>query len=373
MPELEPEIYNELKEDIRNRGVMVPIEYDEQGNVLDGYNRLKICQELGITEYPKVIRYNLTETEKRLHARKLNLARRHMSQEQRRELIKQQLRETPEVSDRQIAKGLGVSHKTVGKQRGELAGRGEIPHVDSVKDTLGRQQPRKPISLFNPTPKEERAIQDSTALLDKLTTGEAKSVIDAQRILKKEAAIKQHGTPKPQGVVDIYAVKNKYRVIYADPPWAYGDPRSGQGITGATDHYPTMPLKEICALPVKDITEDNAVLFLWVTSPLLEESFEVIKAWGFKYKSSFVWDKIGHNMGHYNSVRHEFLLICTKGSCTPDNVKLFDSVQSIQKTEHSRKPEEFREIIDTLYQVGNRIELFARKQAEKWDAWGYEA
>jgi N6-adenosine-specific RNA methylase IME4 len=272
---------------------------------------------------------------------------------------------------------LGVDHKTVNAQRQNLEGTGEIPQLEISIGADGKGRPRqvqrKPISLFNPTPKEERAIQEKPELLDKISTGEAKSVVDAQRLLKKETAIKQYEAPKPQGVVDIYTTANKYRVIYADPPWAYGDPRSGQGTTGATDHYPTMPLKDICALPVKDIAEDNAVLFLWVTSPLLEECFEVIKAWGFKYKSSFVWDKIGHNMGHYNSVRHEFLLICTRGSCTPDNVKLFDSVQSIEKTEHSKKPEEFRGIIDTLYQAGSRIELFARKQTDKWDVWGYEA
>jgi len=83
-----------------------------------------------------------------------------------------------------------------------------------------------------------------------------------------------------------------------------------------------------------------------------------------------VWDKIKHNMGHYNSVRHEFLLICTRGSCTPDVVKLYDSVQAIERTEHSKKPEEFRAIIDTLYTHGNKIELFARQPADGWEVWG---
>jgi len=99
----------------------------------------------------------------------------------------------------------------------------------------------------------------------------------------------------------------------------------------------------------------------------------VITAWGFDYKASFVWDKIKHNMGHYNSVRHEFLLVCTRGSCMPDNPQLFDSVQSIERTEHSVKPEEFRTIIDTIYPNGRRIELFARRPAEGWEVWGNES
>lgn len=166
-------------------------------------------------------------------------------------------------------------------------------------------------------------------------------------------------------------IEGKYRIIYADPPWSYSNARFG-GTTTPDDYYDLMTIKELCEMPVKEALEDNAVLFLWVTSPLLKEAFEVIEAWGFEYKTSFVWDKIKHNMGHYNSVRHEFLLVCTRGSCQPDTMRLFDSVVSVERNRHSEKPEEFREIIDTLYPNGNRIELFARKEVAGWDAYGNE-
>lgn len=166
----------------------------------------------------------------------------------------------------------------------------------------------------------------------------------------------------------------KYRVLYADPPWSYND-KADEGAVqagGAARHYPSMKISELCDLPVAQLCEDNAVLFLWVTSPLLFESAPVIHAWGFKYKAAFVWDKVKHNMGHYNSVRHELLLICTRGSCPPDVVELFDSVQSIERTTHSTKPEEFRTIIDTLYPHGKRLELFARREVPGWTSWGNE-
>lgn len=166
-----------------------------------------------------------------------------------------------------------------------------------------------------------------------------------------------------------FTENGKYRIVYADPPWKYSN-NMPEYFSEQADHYPLMAIEEICALPIKDIVEDNAVLFLWVTSPILEESFQVIKSWGFFYKSCFVWDKIKHNMGHYNSVRHEFLLIATRGSCLPDVPKLFDSVISIERTEHSKKPEYFREIIDTIYPHGKRIELFARERVEGWDSYG---
>lgn len=163
----------------------------------------------------------------------------------------------------------------------------------------------------------------------------------------------------------------KYRVIYADPPWKYGDQLTPS--YGATRyHYPTLSIKELCQLSIKSIAEKDAVLFLWVTSPLLGECWPVIEAWGFKYKTSFVWDKVKHNMGHYNSVRHEFLLVCTRGSCLPDSDKLIDSVQSIERTSHSTKPEEFRNIIERLYTHGEKIELFAREDHKGWSVWGNE-
>lgn len=169
-----------------------------------------------------------------------------------------------------------------------------------------------------------------------------------------------------------------YRVIYADPPWEY----EKHGVTvderyGSAEfwHYDSMTIKELCDLPVKEIAAEDAVLFIWVTSPKLDQVWDVIKAWGFEYKTSFVWDKIKHNFGYYNSVRHELLLVCGRGSSTPDVKKLYDSVQSIERTdEHSRKPEEFRDIIDTLYTYGNKIELFARGvNKDGWDVWGNES
>ena len=166
--------------------------------------------------------------------------------------------------------------------------------------------------------------------------------------------------------------KGNYRVIYADPPWQYNT-RLQEEKGGAEDHYHTMSLEEICALPVPSITDKNAVLFLWVTAPLLESALKVMEAWGFKYKAHFIWDKVKHNMGHYNSVRHEMLFVGTKGSCVPDKPKLFDSVQSIERSAtHSEKPEVFRQIIDTLYRHGNKLELFSRKRVEGWEVYGNE-
>ena len=189
------------------------------------------------------------------------------------------------------------------------------------------------------------------------------SIRDLRRAARRLKAEREYGTPDtPEG---------KYRVIYADPPWQYGNEQPAYH-TEQAEKYRLMPLSEIAALPVKEWVEDNAVLFLWVTSPILEESFQVIEAWGFEYKAAFIWDKIKHNMGHYNSVRHELLLICVRGSCTPDVQKLFDSVVTEERTEHSRKPHVFYDIIETLYPHGRRLEMFPRNKRKGWDTYGNE-
>ena len=196
-------------------------------------------------------------------------------------------------------------------------------------------------------------------IFEKVRSGEMKIPQAKKELRRREAP---DAPPTPDG---------KYRVLYADPPWEYGNEQPAYH-TEQAEYYPLMSIDAIAALPIREITDDNAVLFLWVTSPILKESFQVIDAWGFEYKTSFVWDKVKHNMGHYNSVRHEFLLVCTKGSCTPDVQKLFDSVQTIERTKHSEKPEKFRKIIDTIYPHGKRIELFSRKQSEGWESFGNE-
>ena len=96
LPDLPPEQFAALKADIAERGVMVAVEVDENGQILDGHNRIRACRELGINDYPVVVRSGLSEVEKRIFARKANVLRRHLSRDQVRDLIGAQLRETPE-------------------------------------------------------------------------------------------------------------------------------------------------------------------------------------------------------------------------------------------------------------------------------------
>lgn len=186
------------------------------------------------------------------------------------------------------------------------------------------------------------------------------SVRDLREEIRKDGIVFNENAKLPDG---------KYQVIYADPPWKYGNSMP-EYFTEQANHYPLMTIREICDMPIKSIADNNAVLFLWVTSPILEESFEVIKSWGFSYKTSFVWDKIKHNMGHYSSVRHEILLLCIRGSYPIQNKKLYDSVLSLERTEHSKKPDFYYSMIEDIYGNSNKIELFSRNKREGWNVFG---
>lgn len=194
MPNLSAEEYAELKADIQLRGVMVPIEFDEKGNVLDGHHRLQICGELGITDYPKVIRAGMTEQEKYTHARKLNMARRHLTQEQKRGFIREQLKETPEKSDRQIAKDLGVHHTTVSTQRTRLESANQVANLATSTGSDGKTYPRKverkPVSVFNPTTREAKSLQNPE-VVERIAETNAKPLTAAKQIQREHKAEKK--------------------------------------------------------------------------------------------------------------------------------------------------------------------------------------
>lgn len=134
-PDLDADDYRALKDDIRKRGVQVAIEYDDRGAILDGHHRLRALAELGregvtLPPPPSVVREGWSEAEKRLHVRHLNILRRHLTQEQKRDLIRDQIKESPKKSDRQLGRDLGVDGKTVAVVRHDLESSAEIPQID---------------------------------------------------------------------------------------------------------------------------------------------------------------------------------------------------------------------------------------------------
>jgi N6-adenosine-specific RNA methylase IME4 len=160
-----------------------------------------------------------------------------------------------------------------------------------------------------------------------------------------------------------------FKVILADPPWTYAD----LGHTRRIDkEYPIMPLNDIAAMRVDLCASKDAVLFLWATSPLLPDALKVMDSWGFKYKSSCVWDKVHIGMGHYWRIRHELVLLGTRGKPGIAKVHNIPSILRSHRREHSRKPEELYTQIEAMYPDAKKIELFARRRRKGWNSWGNE-
>ena len=179
---------------------------------------------------------------------------------------------------------------------------------------------------------------------------------------------------------DIFTTNKRYDVIYADPPWrflTYSEKGKGRS---AERHYPTMAKEDIQNLPVKRISAKDSVLFLWVTAPCLIEGLELIKAWGFTYKTvAFTWikqnkrnDKPFMGLGYYTRANAEYCLIATKGKVLKRQSRSVSSVVISHIERHSKKPDEVRKRIVELYGERPRIELFAREQADGWDCFGNE-
>jgi N6-adenosine-specific RNA methylase IME4 len=158
----------------------------------------------------------------------------------------------------------------------------------------------------------------------------------------------------------------KFGTVYADPPWAYGN----QGTRAATgNHYGTMSIADICAMPIRELVADDAHLHLWTTNAFLRESFEVIDAWGFEYKSCAVWCKPQMGIGNYVRVSHEFLMIAVKGDCKSFKKKNVMSWFEHSRGKHSAKPDYWRHVIEEN-SPGPRLELFGREQVPGWTIFG---
>ncbi|MHB8409440.1 MAG: MT-A70 family methyltransferase [Acidiferrobacterales bacterium] len=158
----------------------------------------------------------------------------------------------------------------------------------------------------------------------------------------------------------------KFGVIYADPPWRYAN----QGTRGATSgHYQGMTIEEIIALPVEQLSADDCFLHLWTTNGFLKDAITILEAWGFEFKSNFIWTKPQMGMGNYWRVSHEILLLGKRGS-PAWHAKGLHSWGTFPRRKHSAKPEEVRAMIERANPGGPYLELFARRTAPGWTVWG---
>ena len=164
----------------------------------------------------------------------------------------------------------------------------------------------------------------------------------------------------------------KYQIIYADPPYSYRNKRTGGSmISGSDAKYPVMSIDEIAKLPVSDIADKDSVLFLWTTTPMLQDAFYIMNEWGFKYKTAIYWRKImSLGMGFWYRGQVEVCLLGIRGNIKAFRIQKANFIQT-KALRHSEKPVEMRQLIEETG-LEPKIELFARHKVEGWSCWGDE-
>ena len=211
---------------------------------------------------------------------------------------------------------------------------------------------------------QQEAIETQTPLTRSALQKRAKEKRQTESRAKRDTVLAAQAKPLLTG-------ETKYHIIYADPPWRYDFAATEN--RAIENQYPTMKLDEIKALPIPEITTDDAVLYLWATAPKLPQALEVMESWGFMYKTNAVWvkDKIG--MGYWWRNQHELLLVGTRGSFSPPSEDLrLSSVFFEPRTAHSMKPDAIADAIAGMFPNLSKIELFSRQPREGWAAWGNE-
>jgi len=370
IPPLKPDEFQGLEQKILNEGLTEPlVVWKEQDILLDGHHRLEICKKHNIKPTFRYI--SLPDRKSAINWVIDNqLSRRNLDPFEvsvlrgKKYLLEKQShggqipysKGSEKISDpsetaQKIAEETGVTSRTV--YNDALLAQAVEELTQHIPREILKQNPKQDIiELYKKPPEEKKKII---------------KVIEEDRLSIKKA--------RQKIIRDLYTEPSiltnneKYDVILADPPWQY---EFSMAINRAIENqYPTMTLDEIKQLQIP--SAENAVLFLWATAPKLEEALEVMRAWGFKYRTCAVWDKEVIGMGFWFRIQHELLLVGVKGNYpVPPPDSRFSSIIRERRGKHSEKPKLIYEMIEKMCPKGKYLELFARETRQGWKAWGNE-
>ena len=361
-----------LAADISENGLREKIVLHSDGRIIDGRNRHRACIAAGVT--PRFQTHRGADETLAAYVISLNLHRRHLNESQR-AMVAASLAnledgqradqvgasiDAPAVSQAEAASNFGVGRASV--QRAKKVRIKGVPELVEAVEVGGLA-----VSVA-----AKIADQDADAQRFILESGNPHVALKKQERSDQVTAIAARAKntgPLVSGEI--------YNVLYVDPPWqnVVWSEETGHG-KSPEKHYDTMTLDDIKAVPVAELAEKDAVLFLWTTANRVHWAIDVLSAWGFDYRSQFIWDKVDIGMGRWVRDQHEVLLIAARGKGLPAPAPgtQSSSVVSIKKGRHSEKPKEFRQLIDTYYPGIPKIELFARGAVpEGWRSWGNEA
>ena len=356
--------FSELVADIKANGLEQPITVDGRNQVIDGRNRHRACLEAGVEPTfetfagDDVLRFIISR----------NLHRRHLDESQR-GMVAGRIATLKHGQHQDASIEASASQNEAAEQMN--VGRSTVQRARQVLD--------------KGTPELVAAVdagQIPVSVAAKLAT--ASPAVQARAVAEPERAHTIEKQARRQDRVEDLAERTEqasaelgaqvYSVISADPPWRFQPYSRLTGMDRSADnHYPTMTINDLLAM--KPPAAKDCVLFLWATAPMLPQALDVMKAWGFTYKSHAIWakDKIG--TGYWFRNKHELLLVGTKGDIpAPAPGTQADSLIEAPVGKHSEKPEAFFNMVEVYFPTLSRLEMFARGEPrEGWDQWGNEA
>ncbi len=354
IPPLTLEEYKQLEENIIAEGCRDALVV-WGGVIVDGHNRYEICKKNGI-EFKKMDKQFESMDAVKVWIINNQKGRRNLTDGWKFELAQEKKRLLTDKG-REKLKEAGKEGRNI--QLGGLSLSDKGPEHDTRKEIAA--------DLGWSTGKTAQADyvwkHGDEAVKEKVKAGE-ETVKGAYNAVKKEKRKEE----RTEILKEKPLPKNKYHVIYCDPPWEYKN--SGFAMS-AENQYPTMSTEKLKNMPVAELGNDNSVMFMWATNPLLKDALEVMKAWGYEYKTNIVWIKSHHTAGFYVFGKHELLLIGVRGSMLPTGEKNKSIIEG-ENTKHSKKPEVTYEIIESMYPKLKYIELFARNTKQGWESWGNE-
>jgi len=360
IPPLEKEEYNSLKSSIKTEGCRENI-ITWKGIIIDGHNRYEICSKENI-KFKTTNKNFKDKNEVILWMIDNQLGRRNISKYDRVKLSNKKVEILKPQAEINMKSG-----KTLVRNQTRVDRIGLSAEISkSSRDTVSKVK----YIEEKADEKQKKDLSSQRFSINKIYT-ELKKAENRKRIAE---TFEEPQLPKS---------KKKYGVLYADPPWSfkhYSDKGKGRA---PDNYYKCQNLQDIKDLPIEDLAADNCVLFMWVTYPFLQKSFEVLSAWGFQYKTvGFTWvkkNKVSDSwfwgMGYWTRSNAEICIIATKGKITRQSSSVHQIIDTpIER--HSKKPDCTRDKIVELVGKLPRIELFGRPTghpSEKgWDFWGNE-
>jgi len=276
------------------------------------------------------------------------------------------------IRDEQFAKGVDIIAKIKPEEKTEiLHGTSELTKQNVQEIARAVKTVEKEVKQ-NTVMKTEEEIQQEINAKAKQQAELMLKQIEEEKERKKQEKQKQIEEKREKiKTQDPEKFNSEFDVIYADCPWRYDFVETEN--RAIENQYPTMDLEEIKNIKIP--CSENSVLLLWATAPKLIEAIEVMKAWGFQYKTQSIWDKEIIGMGYWFRGQHEILLVGTKGKFSPPTSEnRVSSVYKEKRTQHSKKPSFYYELIEKMFPNMRYLEMFSRKKYnEKWQVWGNQA